>query len=156
MTLSSGLQNVLDKAFKLAKENKHEYVTPEHILSVALEIDAVKGLLLFCGVDSSYIKKLVTDFLNTKIPVTENTDPIQTEGFQNLLERSIVHCLSAEKPSVEITDVLVSMFDDTRLHCCYFLQKGNLSKLQLLEVLSDAQNQNKEIQLKLQKDQLQK
>lgn len=145
MTLSSGLQNVLDKAFKLAKENKHEYVTPEHILSVALEIDAVKGLLLFCGVDSSYIKKLVTDFLNTKIPVTENTDPIQTEGFQNLLERSIVHCLSAEKPSVEITDVLVSMFDDTRLHCCYFLQKGNLSKLQLLEVLSYAQNQNKEI-----------
>ena len=145
MTFSCGLQTVLDKAFQLAKENKHEYVTPEHILSVALELDAVKGLLLFCGVDSVYIQKMVTDFLNTKIPIAENIEPIQTEGFQNLLERSIVHCLSAEKTSVELTDVLVSMFDDRRLHCCYFLQKGNLSKLQLLEVLSYTQNQNKEI-----------
>lgn len=142
MTLSTRLQNVLDKAFNFAKEKKHEFLTPEHVLSIALDLDAVKGLFLFCGVDTNYIQSMVMEFLATKIPITENSDPIQTEGFQNLLERSIVHCISAEKNTVELTDVIVSMFDDTRLHCCYFLQKANLTKLQLLEVLSYTQNQN--------------
>lgn len=141
MTLSNSLQNVLDKAFSLAKKSHHEFVTPEHILFVALELDAIKGLFLFCGVDSSYIQELAKEYLDKKIPTAEEIDPIQTEGFQNLLERSIMHCISAEKSSVELTDVLVSMFDDKRLHCCYFLEKANLSKLQFLEVLSYVQNQ---------------
>jgi len=141
MTLSNSLQNVLDKAFSLARKSHHEFLTPEHILFVALDFDAIKGLFLFCGVDSSYIQDLAKEYLDKKIPITEDSEPIQTEGFQNLLERSIMHCISAEKSYVELTDVIVSMFDDKRLHCCYFLQKANLSKLQLLEVLSYIQNQ---------------
>ena len=126
MTLSNSLQNVLDKAFSLAKKSHHEFLTPEHILFVALDFDAIKGLFLFCGVDSSYIQELAKEYLDKKIPITEDSEPIQTEGFQNLLERSIMHCISAEKSYVELTDVIVSMFDDKRLHCCYFLQKANL------------------------------
>lgn len=145
MTLSNSLQNVLDKAFFLAKKSHHEFLTPEHILFVALDFDAIKGLFLFCGVDSSYIQELAKEYLDKKIPITEDSEPIQTEGFQNLLERSIMHCISAEKSYVELTDVIVSMFDDKRLHCCYFLQKANLSKLQLLEVLSYIQNQAEDI-----------
>ena len=140
MTLSARLQNVLDSAFQLAKESKHEFLTPEHILFVALNLDAIQGLFLFCGVDSNYIQSMVKDFLNSKIPLSEDSEPIQTEGFQNLLERSIAHCISADKTTVELTDVIVSMFDDNRLYCSYFLQKGNLSKLQLLEVLSYTQS----------------
>jgi ATP-dependent Clp protease ATP-binding subunit ClpA len=52
MTLSNSLQNVLDKAFSLAKKSHHEFLTPEHILFVALDFDAIKGLFLFCGVDN--------------------------------------------------------------------------------------------------------
>ena len=140
MTLSARLQNVLDSAFQLAKESKHEFLTPEHILFVALNLDAIQGLFLFCGVDSNYIQSMVKEFLNSKIPLSEDSEPIQTEGFQNLLERSIAHCISADKTTVELTDVIVSMFDDNRLYCSYFLQKGNLSKLQLLEVLSYTQS----------------
>lgn len=140
MTLSARLQNVLDSAFQLAKESKHEFLTPEHILFVALNLDAIQGLFLFCGVDSNYIQSMVKDFLNSKIPLSEDSAPIQTEGFQNLLERSIAHCISADKTTVELTDVIASMFDDNRLYCSYFLQKGNLSKLQLLEVLSYTQS----------------
>ena len=140
MTLSARLQNVLDSAFQLAKESKHEFLTPEHILFVALNLDAIQGVFLFCGVDSNYIQSMVKEFLNSKIPLSEDSEPIQTEGFQNLLERSIAHCISADKTTVELTDVIVSMFDDNRLYCSYFLQKGNLSKLQLLEVLSYTQS----------------
>ena len=145
MILSNRLKNVLDDAFELAKANKHEFVTPEHILFVALNLDVIKGLFLFCGVDSNYIQEMVDGYLKNKIPTTEDTEPIQTEGFQTLLERSIAHCISAEKSIVEITDVLASMFDDNRLYCCYFLQKGNLSKLQFLEVLSYTQSQSCEV-----------
>lgn len=140
MTLSSRLQNVLDSAHQLAKESKHEFLTPEHILYVALNLDTIQGLFLFCGVDVNYIQSMVEDYLNSKIPLSEDSEPIQTEGFHNLLERSIAHCIAAEKTIVELTDVIVSMFDDNRLYCCYFLQKGNLSKLQLLEVLSYIQS----------------
>ena len=138
MTLSNQLKNVLSKAFQVAKDKNHEFVTPEHILFVALDLDVIKALFLFCGVDSTFLQDEIKGYLDEKIPVAIGFEPIQTEGFEALLERSVAHCVSAEKISVELTDVIASMFDDNRLYCSYFLQKANLSKVQFLEVLSYA------------------
>ena len=138
MTLSNQLKNVLNKAFQVAKDKNHEFVTPEHILFVALDLDVIKALFLFCGVDGTFLQDEIKGYLDEKIPVANGFEPIQTEGFEALLERSVAHCVSAEKISVELTDVIASMFDDNRLYCSYFLQKANLSKVQFLEVLTYA------------------
>ena len=141
MNLSNQLKHVINKAFQIAKDKNHEFVTPEHILFAALDLDVIKALFLFCGVDGTFLQDEIKGYLDEKIPVATGFEPIQTEGFQALLERSVAHCMAAEKISVELTDVIASMFDDNRLYCSYFLQKANLSKVQFLEVLSYASAQ---------------
>ncbi len=137
MILSPQLQAVLDLAVQTAKEERHEFVTPVHVLASALTVPAVRDLLVVCGADVEAISLDVSVYLVSQMPcVMEYSDPIQTLGFQNLLARSVAHCEAAEKNRVEVSDVLVTMFEDTREYCCYFLRKGNLDKLRLMEVIS--------------------
>ncbi|MCR4713669.1 MAG: AAA family ATPase [Treponemataceae bacterium] len=136
MTLAIELQKVLDKAVLTARKKKHGFVTPEHILAAALELGSIQDLLLVCGADTEFIRSGVYSYLNKQVPCMEDTEPMQTLGFQSLLQRAVMHCAAAEKKTVELTDVLVCMFDDSREYCSYYLRKGHLDKLRLMEVLS--------------------
>ena len=136
MTLASELQKVLDKAVLTARKKKHGFVTPEHILAAALELGSIQDLLLVCGADTEFIRSGVYSYLEKQVPCMEDTEPMQTLGFQSLLQRAVMHCAAAEKKTVELTDVLVCMFDDSREYCSYYLRKGHLDKLRLMEVLS--------------------
>ena len=136
MTLAIELQKVLDKAVLTARKKKHGFVTPEHILAAALELGSIQDLLLVCGADTDFIRSGVYSYLNKQVPCMEDTEPMQTLGFQSLLQRAVMHCAAAEKKTVELTDVLVCMFDDSREYCSYYLRKGHLDKLRLMEVLS--------------------
>ncbi|MCR4940363.1 MAG: ATP-dependent Clp protease ATP-binding subunit ClpA [Treponemataceae bacterium] len=136
MTLDDELQQVLDSALAAAKKNKHGFITPEHVLAAALELGAIKDLFLVCGADPEYILSGVNSYLNKQIPCFDDSEPMQTLGFQSLLQRAVIHCISAEKKNVELTDVIVCMFDDSREYCSYYLRKGHLDKLRLMEVLS--------------------
>ena len=64
MTLSNQLKNVLNKAFQVAKDKNHEFVTPEHILFVALDLDVIKALFLFCGVDGTFLQDEIKGYLD--------------------------------------------------------------------------------------------
>jgi len=136
MTLANELQQVLDNALAAAKQRKHGFVTPEHILAAALDLGAVQDLFIVCGADPEYIRSGVESYLDKQIPCFEDAEPMQTLGFQSLLQRAVMHCISAEKQTVELTDVIVCMFDDAREYCSYYLRKGHLDKLRLMEVLS--------------------
>lgn len=136
MTLANELQKVLDKAVLTARKKKHGFVTPEHILAAALELGSIQDLLLVCGADTEFIRSGVYSYLNKQVPCMEDTEPMQTLGFQSLLQRAVMHCAAAEKKTVELTDVIVCMFDDSREYCSYYLRKGHLDKLRLMEVLS--------------------
>ena len=136
MILGAQLQTVLDKALESARKNHHEFLTPEHILSASLTLAAVQDLFLVCGADADFIKDNVERYLAEQVPQISEGEPFQTIGFQNLIERAVIHCVSADKKTVELTDVLVCMFDNPQEYCSYYLKKGRLNKLRLMEVLS--------------------
>ncbi|MDR1748441.1 MAG: AAA family ATPase, partial [Spirochaetaceae bacterium] len=136
MKVSSHVQLILDQSFEDAKKRCHEFITPEHLLLAALENDAVKGLLLICGADAGFIRENLSEYVQKNIPVLTSGEPIYTLGFQNVIQRAIFHCQSAEKTTMEITDVLVSLLDETRNHCSYYMRKGGVDRLTLLEIIS--------------------
>ena len=136
MTIAVELQKVLDKAVINAKAKKHGFVTPEHILAAALELESIQDLFVVCGADIDFIRSGVSSYLQNQVPCMGDAEPMQTLGFQSLLQRAVMHCVAAEKKTVELTDVIVCMFDDSREYCSYYLRKGHLDKLRLMEVLS--------------------
>ena len=113
MKVAPQLQNIINRAYQDARMAGHEFVTPEHLLKVSLEFPSVCDLLLVCGGDVDTIRKNLTKYIEENVLVVQSSEPLQTAGLHNIIERAIMHSASAEKTEVEITDVLVSMMEET-------------------------------------------
>ena len=136
MKFSSNTKKLLDNAVKNAKEKNHEFVTPEHILFTALTFKEIKMILYTCGADLNFISESLQTFLNEKIPTVENQEPIQSFSFNSVLERAVLHGLSAEKKQIELSDILVSIYEENQNHGSYFLKKSGITHLSLLEAIT--------------------
>lgn len=136
MKFSSNTKKLLDTAVKNAKEKHHEFVTPEHILFVALTFKEIKMILYTCGADLNFIAENLQSFLNEKIPTVENQEPIQSFSFNSVLERAVLHGLSAEKKQIELSDILVSIYEENQNYGSYFLKKSGITHLGLLEAIT--------------------
>lgn len=136
MILSSQLQKIITTAFDNARKLKHEFITPEHLLDASLNYSFVCDLLLVCGGNVDFIKENIQKYLSTNMEAVENREPIQTVGFQSVLERAVLSCEAAEKQEVDITDVIVSMIDESENYCSYYLRMGGIDRLRFIEIIS--------------------
>jgi ATP-dependent Clp protease ATP-binding subunit ClpA len=136
MKISRHVQAIINAAYNEAKVRSHEYLTPEHILYAALAFDEVQGIFSACGINLDQIKHGMESYFEQKVPVQNNIEPTQTVGFQSVLERAVLQSQSAQKETLEVADILVSLFDEERNYCSYYLRKAGLKRLELLEVIS--------------------
>lgn len=141
MKISDEVQNALNAAYLEAKERKHEYLTPEHILHVAFYFETVKAIFDKCGVDIEGVKKDVDLYLKEMVPFVEDREPLQTAGFQTVIESAIFHTETSSKEIVDLNDILVSIFDLETLHGSYFMRKAGISRYSLLTAVSRADDE---------------
>ncbi|MDR2110995.1 MAG: ATP-dependent Clp protease ATP-binding subunit ClpA, partial [Spirochaetaceae bacterium] len=136
MKISRHVQAIINAAYNEAKVRNHEYLTPEHILYAALAFDEVQGILSACGVNLDQLKHGMENYFEQKVPITNNTEPAQTVGFQSVLERAVIQSQSSQKEILDVADILVSLFDEERNYCAYYLRKVGVRRLELLEIIS--------------------
>ena len=143
MKVSPMLTKILSESLAKAKSSHHEFFTPEHVLSVALQNDFVYHILSESGSDADSLKENLADFLANKVPVVSEqanlellNAPVESIGFQSVMNRAVFHCVSSESEMIDITDVLVSMFEEKKNYCSYYMRSSGLDKLRLLETIS--------------------
>jgi ATP-dependent Clp protease ATP-binding subunit ClpA len=136
MKISRHVQAIINGAYNEARSRSHEYLTPEHILYAALNFDEVQGVLGACGADLPVLRSGMETFFKNKIPVKESGEPTQTVGFQAVLERAVLQSQSASRDVLEVADILVSLYDEERNYCSYYLRKAGVTRLDLLRTLS--------------------
>ena len=136
MKISRHVQAIINAAYNEARVRNHEYLTPEHILYAALAFDEVQGILSACGVNLEQLKHGMENYFEQKVPVLNNTEPTQTVGFQSVLERAVLQTQSSQKETLDVADILVSLYDEERNYCAYYLRKVGIKRLELLEILS--------------------
>lgn len=141
--VSPVLAKILSEALLYAKQNLHQFLTPEHILSCSLNEKIVKDFLVESGADFQKLKTDVTHYLDTETPrIVEfaakgnMTNPIESAGFQSVMNRAVLHCISADKTVIDITDIFVSMIEEKTNYCSYFLRINGVDKLKLIEIIS--------------------
>jgi len=126
----------MDQAWTDARTRGHEYVTPEHVLLAVLDHPPALMVLSLCGADIAFIHDSVDEYLRKNMPVLTGREPLQTIGFQNVFQRAVMHCESAEKAVLDVTDILVSLLDEPKNYCSYYMRRGGLDRLVLLEIIS--------------------
>ena len=138
-TVSLTVRRIFQDAVEDAKKRNHEFVTPEHLLWAIMFNPKALELFTLSGSDLGYIHDNLNTYLENKIPVrTQNNqaEPIQTVGLQNVFERAILNCNAAEKPVIGINDIIVSLMDEEKNHCSFFMKQSGIDRLRLLQLVS--------------------
>jgi ATP-dependent Clp protease ATP-binding subunit ClpA len=136
MKISGHVQAIINAAYNEAKGRSHEYLTPEHVLYAALGFEEVQGVLSACGANLDQIRSEMENYFEQKVPVIDDTEPTQTVGFQSVIERAVLQSQSSQKDMLDVADILVSLFDEERTYCSYYLKKAGIKRFELLNVLS--------------------
>ena len=136
MKISHELQAVFNLAFEEAKARRSEYLTPEHLLLCSLQFDSQVKLIEACGGEVKVIRDLLDTYLSKETPTVGDGEPTQSLGFQTVVERAIMHTVSAQKDDVETGDVLVSILDEKDSYAAYALRTAGIDRLGLTRYLS--------------------
>ncbi len=136
MKVNQQVQAIFNAAYNEAKLRGHEYLTPEHILYASLSFEQVRAILEQCAADIEHLKVGMESYFEQKIPAVKDQEPIQTAGFQSVIERAVLQSQGSGKLEVGIPEVLVSLFDEERNYSAYYMRKSGINRLHLLEVIS--------------------
>ena len=136
MRVSKDVQEVLNAAYRAAKEHHHEYLTPEHILHAALSFATASKIIEECGADPEKLQRDLERYMKKHIPVVSGIEPTQTIGFQGIIEQAVFHTESSQKEEVDIGDILVSIYDQEDSFGSYYLRKAGVTRYELLKIIS--------------------
>jgi ATP-dependent Clp protease ATP-binding subunit ClpA len=138
---SKELQLVFDKAINDAKKLKHEYVTLEHLLYAMLCETNFVNLVTMYGADVDYVKANLEHHLKTQCDEikTEETKfkPKKTATVERVLNRAFTQVLFAGRSHIELADILVSLLNEKKSICVYYLDKGGVEKDKFAEFINN-------------------
>ena len=137
--LSKELEVTLNLAFKEAREQRHEFMTVEHLLLALLDNPTAAKVLRACGADLNALRRQLTDFIHESSPLLpddEDRDTQPTLGFQRVLQRAVFHVQSSGKKEVNGANVLVAIFGERESHAVYLLNQQNIARLDVVNCIS--------------------
>ena len=137
--LSEELEVTLGNAVTLARKERHEIITVEHLLFALLDDRETRGAIISCGGDINALKKVLADYLQNEIPLLvegSKHEPQPGLGFQRVLQRAIMHVQSSGKKEVKGANVLVAVFSEKESHAVYFLSQQEISRFDVVNYIS--------------------
>lgn len=137
--LSEELELTLNRAFKQAREKRHEFMTVEHLLLALLENPTSNSALRACGADLGLLNHDLHEFLNKTTPILIDGDDREIEptlGFQRVLQRAVFQVQSSGKKEVTGANVLVAIFSEQESQAVYLLGKQSIARLDVVNYIS--------------------
>jgi len=137
--LSQELEFSLNAAFQVARKQRHEFITVEHLLNALLDNPSALRVLRACGGNLDELHKILNGFLREKIPLLPADSSVDTQptlGFQRVIQRAVLHVQGAGKKEVTGANVLVAIFGEKDSHAVYFLHKQNISRFDVVNYIS--------------------
>ena len=135
------LKILFDEAVKIARQNRHEYITLEHL---CLTIVSDPEVAEFCK-KSSEVKygDLITDLkshVETKlneIKIKDDVFPKRTQSIDRMVNRAFTQAIFAGHESVSSLHLLMSMYSETNSHAVFYLLKNGLTKKLIVDYMTD-------------------
>jgi ATP-dependent Clp protease ATP-binding subunit ClpA len=139
--LSSELEYCLNEAFQKSREERHEFITVEHLLLALLDIPQVTEILRACGADLMRLRQELADFIDDSTPRlrTDDEDDVDVQptlGFQRVLQRAVFHVQSSGRKEVTPVNVLVAIFGEKQSQAVYYLGLQDVSRLDVVNYIS--------------------
>jgi ATP-dependent Clp protease ATP-binding subunit ClpA len=136
MNINKDLNNIISLAYMEAKTRKHEFLTPEHVLYSALNSEEGKTFIKTVGGSPQRLRKSLEQFFTEHLQAVEAVEPTQSLAFKNIMERAFLHVVGAEKPEMDLGDVLASLLLEKDSFAAHFLLKEGITRIDILNYIS--------------------
>ena len=143
--INQELEQNLNSAFKLAQEQKHEFVTVEHLLLALLDNSDAQDLLSSNQVNIDQLKIDLEEFVGSTTPKITNDaemDIQPTLGFQRVIQRAVFHVQSSGKDEVKGSNILVAIFSEKESQSVFLLEQLGLTRLDAVSYLSHGKSES--------------
>ncbi len=139
--IAQELEVSLHMAFVEARQQRHEFITVEHLLLALLDNPSAAEVLRACVANVDELRKSLTGFIKENTPVVPGNDEIDTQptlGFQRVIQRAIMHVQSTSNGKKEVTgaNVLVAIFGEKDSHAVYYLHQQGITRLDVVNFIS--------------------
>ena len=134
------LENIFDRAVKLAVKNRHEYITLEHFLYSLVVDSKFEQLLNEFGADVKGLKSDLETFIKeglADIQVEElESRPKKTHSMERMLNRAFTQVLFSGRTVIDPRDCFISLFSEKKSHALLFMRRAKIEKDPFLDFLS--------------------
>lgn len=139
--IAQELEVSLHMAFVEARQQRHEFITVEHLLLALLDNPSAAEVLRACSASIDDLRKSLTQFIKENTPTVGGTDEVDTQptlGFQRVIQRAIMHVQSTGSGKKEVTgaNVLVAIFGEKDSHAVYYLHQQGVTRLDVVNYIA--------------------
>ena len=139
--IAQELEVSLHMAFVEARQQRHEFITVEHLLLALLDNPSAAEVLRACAANIDDLRKNLGNFIRENTPVVPGNEEIDTQptlGFQRVIQRAIMHVQSTSSGKKEVTgaNVLVAIFGEKDSHAVYYLHQQGITRLDVVNFIS--------------------
>jgi ATP-dependent Clp protease ATP-binding subunit ClpA len=129
------INEIVEKAFRLALNKEHEYVTLEHLTLVLLEHKDIQESLSVMGVAPEPIVEDLTNFLEgiEDLVVPGLTKPRKTQTLERSFNRAFTQAIFNGRASISPPDMLLSILSEKHSHAYFYLHEHGVTKDTFLE-----------------------
>ncbi len=139
--IAQELEVSLHMAFVEARQQRHEFITVEHLLLALLDNPSAAEVLRACSANVDDLRKALSNFIKDNTPQVAGTDDVDTQptlGFQRVIQRAIMHVQSTGNGKKEVTgaNVLVAIFGEKDSHAVYYLHQQGVTRLDVVNFIA--------------------
>ncbi|MDM0031178.1 ATP-dependent Clp protease ATP-binding subunit ClpA [Variovorax sp. J22P271] len=139
--IAQELEVSLHMAFVEARQQRHEFITVEHLLLALLDNPSAAEVLRACSANVDDLRASLTNFIKDNTPQVAGTDDVDTQptlGFQRVIQRAIMHVQSTGNGKKEVTgaNVLVAIFGEKDSHAVYYLHQQGVTRLDVVNFIA--------------------
>ena len=139
--IAQELEVSLHMAFVEARQQRHEFITVEHLLLALLDNPSAAEVLRACSANSDELRKSLANFIKDNTPQVAGTEDVDTQptlGFQRVIQRAIMHVQSTGNGKKEVTgaNVLVAIFGEKDSHAVYYLHQQGVTRLDVVNYIA--------------------
>lgn len=139
--MAKQLEKVFERAYVYAHDNRHEYVTIEHLLWSLLEETEIQNVLISVNAQPSQITNDVLNFLSGASlvlpPHIAEQAPKRTNVVERTVQRAFAQVMLSNQKEVTPIILLLSILSEEHSHAHYFLTNNGVTREAIVKTLRE-------------------
>ncbi len=137
--ISAELNSIFQQSLTYAKDQRHEYLTIEHVFFALLGSEEGISIIKECGGDPHHMRQELAEYILTsmdKLPEDIISDPYETVALSRLIDKMIRHIQSAQKQAADVGDLLAAIYEEPSSYACALLESYEIERVDILAAIS--------------------